>query len=96
MHAYGRAAHAGLEPERGINATLELAHQLLAVTAVGDPGRGTTVTPTLISAGSPTNTVPAAGEFAVDVRVRDGAEQDRASMQRCARCGLCWLARALK
>jgi glutamate carboxypeptidase len=77
VHAYGRAAHAGLEPERGINATLELAHQLLAVTAIGDPGRGTTVTPTLISAGSTTNTVPAEGEFAVDVRVRDGAEQDR-------------------
>ncbi|MBO0825131.1 MAG: M20/M25/M40 family metallo-hydrolase [Actinobacteria bacterium] len=77
VRAYGKAAHAGLEPERGVNATLELAHQLLAVAAIGDPDRGTTVTPTLMSAGTTTNTVPAAGQFAVDVRVRDSAEQDR-------------------
>jgi len=31
VRAVGRAAHAGLEPERGVNATLELAHQVLAV-----------------------------------------------------------------
>ncbi|WP_211174579.1 M20/M25/M40 family metallo-hydrolase [Pseudonocardia xinjiangensis] len=73
----GRAAHAGLEPERGINATVELAHQLLAVHALADPGRGTTVTPTLMSAGSASNTVAASGEVTVDVRVRDTAEQRR-------------------
>ncbi len=73
----GRAAHAGLEPERGINATVELAHQVLAVTALADPDLGTTVTPTLLAAGDSTNTVPAGGEFAVDVRARDAAEQQR-------------------
>lgn len=73
----GRAAHAGLEPERGVNATIELAHQILAVAALGDPARGTTVTPTLLAAGTTTNTVPAGGHFAVDVRVRTAAEQDR-------------------
>ena len=31
VRAVGRAAHAGLEPERGVNATVELAHQVLAV-----------------------------------------------------------------
>jgi glutamate carboxypeptidase len=77
VRACGKAAHAGLEPERGVNATLELAHQLLAVAAIGDAGRGTTVTPTLMAAGTTTNTVPAAGQFAVDVRVRDSAEQNR-------------------
>jgi glutamate carboxypeptidase len=77
VQAHGKAAHAGLEPERGVNATLELAHQLLAVAAIGDPARGTAVTPTVMSAGTTSNTVPAAGQFAVDVRVRDGAEQDR-------------------
>lgn len=75
--AHGRAAHAGLEPERGVNASLELAHQLLAVAALGDPQRGTTVTPTALSAGTTTNTVPAQGGFAVDVRVRDAQEQQR-------------------
>ncbi|MEI5676298.1 MULTISPECIES: M20/M25/M40 family metallo-hydrolase [unclassified Nocardioides] len=73
----GRAAHAGLEPERGVNATLELAHQALAVSALADPALGTTVTPTLLAAGTTTNTVPAAGSFAVDVRVRTRAEQER-------------------
>jgi len=73
----GRAAHAGLEPERGHNATIELAHQVLAIEALADPARGTTVTPTLMSAGTSVNTVPANGSVAVDVRVRDGAEQRR-------------------
>jgi glutamate carboxypeptidase len=73
----GRAAHAGLEPERGVNATVELAHQVLAVAALGNPEAGTTVTPTASWAGTTSNTVPAAGTIAVDVRVRTLAEQDR-------------------
>jgi glutamate carboxypeptidase len=73
----GRAAHAGLEPEKGVNATLELAHQALAVASLGDARLGTTVTPTVIGAGTTTNTVPASGSFVVDVRVRTLAEQDR-------------------
>jgi len=73
----GRAAHAGLEPEKGVNAAVELAHQLLAVAALSDAGRGTTVTPTLTSAGTTANTVPAAGEFTVDVRVSDAEEMAR-------------------
>ncbi|MGW9158709.1 MULTISPECIES: M20 family metallopeptidase [unclassified Microbacterium] len=77
VHASGRAAHAGLEPERGINAAVEAAHLLLAVEELGDPVAGTTVTPTLVRAGSTTNTVPADAEFAVDVRVRTVAEQER-------------------
>lgn len=77
VRAIGRAAHAGLEPERGLNATVELAHQVLAVTGLGDPERGTTVTPTMLMSGTTSNTVPATGEFAVDVRVRDAAEQQR-------------------
>jgi glutamate carboxypeptidase len=77
VRATGRAAHAGLAPERGINATVELAHQVLAVSALADPVRGSTVTPTRLLAGTTTNTVPAMGELAVDVRVRDAAEQGR-------------------
>lgn len=73
----GRAAHAGLEPERGVNATVELAHQVLDVAALGRHDLGTTVTPTASGTGTTTNTVPAAGSFAVDVRVRTIAEQDR-------------------
>ncbi|WP_410590030.1 M20 family metallopeptidase [Amycolatopsis sp. lyj-23] len=73
----GRAAHAGLEPEKGVNAGIEVAHQILAVAALADPGRGTTVVPTALRAGTTTNTVPAAASVAVDARVWDMAEQNR-------------------
>jgi len=77
VRVLGRAAHAGLEPERGVNATIELAHQVLLVSALGSLLDGTTVTPTASGTGTTTNTVPASGSFAVDVRVRTVAEQDR-------------------
>ena len=77
IRVIGRAAHAGLEPERGVNATVELASQVLAVTAIADAERGTTVTPTLMSAGSTVNTVPATADLALDVRAWDSGEQDR-------------------
>ncbi len=74
---HGRAAHAGLEPERGVSATIEAAHQVLAVAALADAEEGTTVTPTVLSSGTTTNTVAALGKFMVDVRVRNLAEQAR-------------------
>jgi glutamate carboxypeptidase len=77
VRVHGLAAHAGLEPERGVNATVELAHQVLAVTGLADPALGTTVTPTVMSSGTTGNTVPAAGEFSVDVRARFADEQFR-------------------
>jgi len=77
VRVVGRAAHAGLEPERGVNATIELAHQVFAVDALGDREAGTTVTATAARAGTTVNTVPAAGSLSVDVRARTVAEQDR-------------------
>ncbi|MFD0339836.1 M20 family metallopeptidase [Streptomyces sp. NPDC127117] len=73
----GRAAHAGLEPHRGINTTTELAHQVLALSALADPAAGTTVTPTVASSGTTRNTVPDTARLLVDVRVATAAEQDR-------------------
>ncbi len=77
VHAVGRSAHAGLEPERGVNATVELAHQVLAVAGMGRPELGTTVTPTVASAGTTTNTVPARAVLHVDARATDAGEQRR-------------------
>ncbi|MDQ1041236.1 glutamate carboxypeptidase [Streptomyces sp. V3I8] len=77
VQVFGRAAHAGLEPHLGVNATVELAHQALAVAALNAPERGTTVTPTVLSSGTTVNTVPAQGRLAVDVRTGDAAEQHR-------------------
>ena len=73
----GTAAHAGLEPEKGANAVVELAHQLLAVAALARPEEGTTVTPSVVSAGSAVNTVPARAVAHVDVRTRTLSEADR-------------------
>lgn len=74
---HGRAAHAGLEPERGVNATIALAHLALAATALSDPGTGTTVTPTRADAGTTGNTVPAEARLFVDVRAWSLAELER-------------------
>ncbi len=77
LHIAGRAAHAGLEPERGLNATVELAHQVLAICDLADAPGGTSVTPTVASAGTTTNTVPAEASLHVDVRAWSLAEQSR-------------------
>lgn len=74
---HGRAAHAGLEPERGVNAAVELAHQVLAVLELAAPGLGTTVTPTVAAAGTTANTVPALARVEIDVRAAEPAEQSR-------------------
>lgn len=71
----GRAAHAGVEPHLGVNASVELAHQLLAVRALAT--EGTSVTPTMLQGGTMTNQVPESAQFCVDVRAWTGAELDR-------------------
>lgn len=73
----GLAAHAGLEPERGVNALAELAHRVVALGAVARPELGTTVTPTVAHAGTTTNVVPAQATLDVDVRALQPDEQRR-------------------
>jgi glutamate carboxypeptidase len=73
----GRAAHAGLEPERGANALVEAARQVLDVVEIARPEIGTTVTPTIAHAGTADNVVPAEAIVRIDVRVLDPAEIDR-------------------
>lgn len=62
----GRAAHAGLEPELGVNAGVELAHQILAIVDLGSGE--TSVVPTVLAAGTTVNTVPESAQCAVDAR----------------------------
>ena len=73
----GRASHAGLEPEKGINALVELAAQVQKIVAIAQPEIGTTVTPTIASAGTTENVVPAAAQITVDVRVNVVSEKAR-------------------
>jgi glutamate carboxypeptidase len=77
VHVTGRAAHAGLEPDKGVNALVGAAHLVVAVEHLADPAAGTTVTPTMATAGSSPNTVPSSARVAIDVRAATVAEQQR-------------------
>ncbi|MCU4295724.1 M20 family peptidase [Brevibacterium permense] len=77
----GRASHAGLEPEKGINAGMALALTLPLVADLADTAAGTTVVPTVISAGTTSNTVPAEARVDIDVRARTAAELERVDAQ---------------
>ena len=74
---HGRAAHAGLEPEKGVNAVVEAAHQILDIITFADTTTGTTVTPTMAVAGTADNVVPALATITVDVRVEAAGEKER-------------------
>jgi len=73
----GRAAHAGLNPEKGANAVVELAHQVLAISALGDPAKGTTVSVTTLEGGSAANVIPERAACEVDVRMWTVDEAER-------------------
>lgn len=73
----GRASHAGLEPEKGINSLVELAHLIPQIVEIARPEVGTTVTPTLASAGTADNVVPARTTLSVDVRIALPEEKAR-------------------
>jgi len=73
----GRAAHAGLAPEKGINAALELADQIKRIDALGRPDDGTTVNVTMLGGGSANNVIPEIAWCAVDVRMWTAEEAER-------------------
>jgi glutamate carboxypeptidase len=75
--AKGRAAHAGIEPERGISAVTELAHQILRIVELADPGTGTTLNVGVVRGGTASNVVAAEAEAQVDVRYATYAEGER-------------------
>ena len=77
VHLEGRASHAGLEPEKGINSLVELASLIPQILAIANPDLGTTVTPTLASAGTADNVVPANTTCTVDIRVAMPEEKPR-------------------
>jgi glutamate carboxypeptidase len=68
VKAHGRAAHAGLDPSKGVNAIVELAQQTLQLAALNDYERGTTVNVGVFRGGTTSNVVPAEATAKVDVR----------------------------
>jgi glutamate carboxypeptidase len=77
VSAEGRAAHAGIEPEHGVNAAVEAAHVARVADALNDPDAGTSVTVGVLRAGEYSNVVPASGEVEIDVRAVSDAEMKR-------------------
>jgi glutamate carboxypeptidase len=65
----GRAAHAGVNPEQGISAILELSHQIQRLFALNDSSRGITVNVGTIDGGMRANVVAPEARAEVDVRV---------------------------
>ena len=65
---HGLAAHAGLEPEKGVNATVEIAHVILQLAELENKEHGTTVVPTLLKSGNSANTVPDLAILEIDAR----------------------------
>ena len=73
----GRAAHAGVEPEKGVNAVDELARATLKLHALNDYVKGTTVNVDVVSGGTARNTIAAYARGEIDVRVATVAEAQR-------------------
>ena len=74
LEVQGRAAHAGLDPEKGVSAVLELARQTLALSEPNDPATGTTVTVTVVRGGTHSNVVPAEARAEIDLRFTSASE----------------------
>ena len=77
LKAQGVPAHAGLEPERGASAILELARQIEKLHSLGDLSAGTTVNVCTIRGGTTTNVIPEHAECSVDVRFTSIKEAER-------------------
>ena len=77
LEVTGRSAHAGVEPEKGVNAIVEMARQILEIEAIADSERGTTLNVGTIQGGTTTNVVPASASIAIDVRVKTLDEAKR-------------------
>ena len=74
---HGRAAHAGVAPEDGANAVIELAHQILAIKDLARDDIGTTVNVTVVSGGTAANVIPDTAKASVDVRIAEPDEAKR-------------------
>ena len=73
----GRAAHAGAAPEKGRNASLELAGQIMQLRDLGDARKGTTVNWTLLKGGDRANIIPEHAHATADMRLSDPSEAER-------------------
>ena len=73
----GRPAHAGNDPRAGISAITELAHQVLAINAMVDYGRGTTLNVGVVQGGVLSNVIAAEARAHIDMRFTTIEEGER-------------------
>jgi len=73
----GLASHAGSAPEKGRNAAMELAFQMLQLRDLGDPAKGTTVNWTVVQAGDKVNVIPDRASAKADMRLSETSELER-------------------
>jgi glutamate carboxypeptidase len=73
LRLHGRAAHAGVEPEKGRSAIVEAAHKVLGLTELNGRWPGVTLNVGLISGGMRPNVVPAETTLQLDLRATDPA-----------------------
>lgn len=77
IKAHGIPAHAGLEPEKGASAILELSRQIQKLHDLNDLEKGTTVNVCIVSGGTASNVIPSEAECDVDVRFSSMKEAAR-------------------
>jgi glutamate carboxypeptidase len=77
----GRSSHAGVAPDDGRNAAMELAHQILQLSKLGHPASGTTVNFTVLDAGDRSNVIPDRAVAQADIRAQVPEEFDRVQRQ---------------
>jgi glutamate carboxypeptidase len=77
IKAHGIPAHAGLEPEKGASAVLELARQIDRLDCLNSPEIGTTVNVCTVIGGTTTNVIPEHAQCTVDVRFSTLSEAER-------------------
>jgi len=73
----GKAAHAGLAPEEGASAILEMSHVIQELFALNDPANGVTVNVGTVGGGLRSNVVAPDSHAEVDVRVLTGDDAGR-------------------
>lgn len=73
----GRAAHAGNDHAKGVNAIAELAHHVLAIQSFTNYEAGTTLSVGTIKGGSASNVVPDVAMAEIDVRITSREERER-------------------
>lgn len=77
LTSHGSPAHAGLEPEKGVNAVSEIARQVEQIHSIARPELGTTVNVCTISGGTTSNVIPEYAECEIDVRFTTMSEAVR-------------------